>query len=119
MPAAARQPDLFDVYPDVPGARPADTSIAAAESIADGATRLRERVLAAIREAGALGLTPDEAAAQLELTPFTTRPRFSELARMQLISDSGFRRANTSGRKAIVWWVAETTPNQRDMENDR
>lgn len=107
MNALSRQPDLFDVYPDVPGARPADTSIAAAESIADGATRLRERVLDAIRAAGAPGLTPDEAAAQLDLTPFTTRPRFSELARMGLITDSGLRRANASGRKAIVWWMAD------------
>jgi len=107
MNAVSRQPDLFDVYPGVPGARPADTSIAAAESLADGATRLRERVLAAIREAGALGLTPDEAAAQLDLTPFTTRPRFSELARMNLIADSGLRRTNASGRRAIVWWIKD------------
>lgn len=119
MPAAARQPDLFDVYPDVPAARPTDTSIAAAESLADGVAGLRRRVLEAIRAAGAIGLTPDEAAAQLELTPFTTRPRFSELREKGLIEDSGLRRANASGRKAIVWWAAETPPDPRDKENDR
>lgn len=115
MNALSRQPDLFDVYPDVPGARQADTSIAAAESVAEGAAGLRERVMDAIRDAGAIGLTPDEAAVHLQLTPFTTRPRFSELARMGLIKDSGFRRANASGRKAIVWWMADTP----DRENDR
>lgn len=115
MPAAVRQPDLFDVYPDVPAARPTDTSIAAAESLAEGVAGLRQRVLDAIRAAGAIGLTPDEAAAQLELTPFTTRPRFSELREKGLIEDSGLRRANASGRKAIVWWVTE----QRDREKHR
>ena len=115
MNALARQPDLFDVYPDVPAARAADTSIAAAEAIAESAAGLRERVLEAVRAAGAFGLTPDEAAIQLQLTPFTTRPRFSELREKGLITDSGLRRANASGRKAIVWWMAD----ERDQENDR
>lgn len=100
---ADRQPDMFPAYPEIPAARPTDTSMAAADSIADDAPGLRDQVLVAIRAAGALGLTPDEAAAELNLTPFTTRPRFSELARMGSIEDSGLRRSNASGRKAIVW----------------
>lgn len=98
-----RQPDLFAAYPEVPGARPVDTSMAAADSVAEEAPRLRERVLEAVRAAGACGLTADEAAERLDLSPFTARPRFSELRETDLIQDSGRRRENASGRKAIVW----------------
>lgn len=108
MPATSRnfQSDLFAVYPEVPGARGTDTSMAAADSVADEAPRLRERVLEQIRGAGARGLTPDEAAAELERTPFTIRPRFTELRIEGSIRDSGRRRENVSGRKAIVWEIA-------------
>ncbi len=101
-----RQPDLFPVYPDIPGARATDTSMAAADGIAEAAPLLRDRVLDLIERAGSHGLTPDEAAIELELTPFTTRPRFSELASMGEIKDSDQRRENASGRKAIVWIAA-------------
>ena len=66
---------------------------------------MRERVLAAIRKAGAFGLTADEAAAKLGLTPFTARPRCTELNKLGKIMDSGLRRENESGRRAIVWVV--------------
>lgn len=103
--ARRQQPDLFPVYPEIPGARPTDTSMAAADSVADETPHVRERVLDAVRAAGRAGLTADEAAAELHLTPFTTRPRFSELRDMGLIEDSGQRRDNASGRKAIVWTI--------------
>jgi hypothetical protein len=53
------------------------------------------------------GATADEIAEALRRTPFTVRPRCSELLRRGLIVDSGLRRENTSGKKAIVW-VAST-----------
>lgn len=48
------------------------------------------------------GATADEIAEAIRRTPFTVRPRVSELLRKGLIADSGRRRANTSGRSAIV-----------------
>jgi hypothetical protein len=51
------------------------------------------------------GATADEIAAAIKRSPFTVRPRVSELnKKMNLIVDTGARRANaSSGRAAIVW----------------
>lgn len=88
-------------------ARRTDTSQAAAEAITAEAPRLRELVLRAIRAAGrADGLTADEAAHRLRRSVLTIRPRVAELARENLIADSGARRRNASGRSAIVWVAA-------------
>lgn len=101
-----RQPDLFGLDGRVPAQWP-DTSVAAAEALQPDARTLREDVLRAIRAAGPWGLTADEAAARLRLTPFTARPRCTELHTAGLIVDSGVRRANASGRRAIVWIAPE------------
>jgi hypothetical protein len=100
---AVMQRDLFSHYPFVPGARHTDTSVAAADSIAPQVTHLRRVVLDAIRAAGAAGLTADECAARVDLSPLTVRPRVCELREMLFVIDSGKRRANHSGRNAIVW----------------
>lgn len=99
------QPDLFGLDGRVPAQWPA-TSVAAAEALQPDAQTLRAEVLRAIRAAGPEGLTADEAAARLRLSPFTTRPRCTELRGAGLIVDSGRRRANASGRAAIVWVAA-------------
>jgi predicted ArsR family transcriptional regulator len=99
------QPDLFGLDAAVRSQWPA-TSIAAAEALQPDARTLREDVLAAIRAAGPAGLTADEAAARLRLSPFTARPRCTELRAAGLVRDSGQRRANASGRAAIVWVAA-------------
>jgi len=50
------------------------------------------------------GATADEIASAIKRSPFTTRPRVSELNKMDAIIDSGARRKNaSSGRAAIVW----------------
>lgn len=98
---AAEQLDLLD-YPHAPGFRDRDTSRDAAPAVLE-ASRLRDRVLAAIRRAGEAGLTADEAAVNLGLTAFTCRPRCTELAKLGLVRDCGERRTNLSGRKAIAW----------------
>jgi hypothetical protein len=50
------------------------------------------------------GATADEIASAIKRSPFTTRPRVSELNKMDAIIDSGARRPNaSSGRPAIVW----------------
>ena len=104
-------PDLFNwrpepAYPTVPGARAMDTSKAAADAMKPGADRLRQMVLAAISDAGASGLTADEAADRCGLSVLAARPRCTELKLLGQIRDAGIRRKNASGRSAAVWVVA-------------
>ena len=90
---------LFD-YPQTPGYRRTDTSKAAAEDIAPKAETLRQMC---IRELFHRGLTADECADILGVDKLAIRPRFSELLKMERITDSGIRRQNASGKSAIVW----------------
>ena len=96
----------MSAYPDTPGHRGVDTSIAAASDLEPKLGRLQRRAEEAIREAGWLGLTADELAAQLELDRWSIQPRTSELKRKGLIRDSGQRRPNVTGKRAIVWVAA-------------
>ncbi|MCB2114273.1 MAG: hypothetical protein R3C42_07355 [Parvularculaceae bacterium] len=90
-------------YPDGPGHRNVDTSMAAADAMAPKLGRLQRMAAAAIRDAGADGLTADELAARLDLDRASIQPRTSELKRKGIIRDSGRRRRNVSGKAAIVW----------------
>lgn len=94
------------IYPNAPGHRGVDTSKAAADDIAPKLGKLQRMALRAIREAGWLGLTADELAARLELSRYAVQPRTSELKLKGLIRDSGQRRPNGTGKKAIVWIAA-------------
>lgn len=90
-------------YPRAPGHRGIDTSIMAAADIAASLGRMQSLVLTAVMSAGPHGVTTNEAAAQLRLDRGTVQPRTSELRRFGLIRDSGQRRLNANGKKAIVW----------------
>ena len=90
-------------YPDQPGHRGIDTSIEAANAIAPAAGKLQRMVLNAIADAGYIGRTTDEVAAFLRQHRTSVQPRTSELRRKGLIRDSGQRRRNASGVRAIVW----------------
>jgi predicted ArsR family transcriptional regulator len=90
-------------YPDVPGHKGRDTGVAAAEAMKPKAALLRDRVLAEIRKRPS---TPDEVAGRLRLSVLSVRPRTTELSAQNLIVDTGERRENASGRKAIVWRAA-------------
>lgn len=113
-PPADDQPGLFDCdqpesgrYPDTPGHRGVDTSAAAAEGLAPHLGRLQRLTLDAITDAGAHGLTANELAAALDVPREAIQPRTSELRRKGLIVDSGTRRFNSNGKKAIVWTLPE------------
>jgi DNA-binding MarR family transcriptional regulator len=93
----------MNTYPDAPGHRNIDTSIAAANALAPKLGRLQRMAEAAIRDAGAYGLTADELAERLDMDRYSIQPRTSELKRKGLIRDSGWRRPNSTGKQAIVW----------------
>lgn len=93
----------MSTYPDAPGHRNVDTSMAAADDIAPKLGRLQRMAERAIRDMGDHGLTADELAARLEMDRYSIQPRTSELKRKGLIRDSGQRRPNATGKLAIVW----------------
>lgn len=94
--------DLFDgPYNGMPGFKSGSTSKAAAESMRPTAATLRDLCLKMIRRYG--DLTADECAAFCNQSVLSIRPRFSELSAINLIEDSGLRRDNASGRRAVVW----------------
>ena len=95
------------IYPDAPGHRGIDTSIEAANSIADKLGRLQKLALAGIEASGLCGCTTDELAERLEMDRSSIQPRTSELRRKGLVKDSKRRRKNASGKNAIVWVAAE------------
>jgi hypothetical protein len=96
---------MTDVYPDMPGHRGIETSIAAADMVAGIAGPLRRMVYKAVHEAGPRGLTTDEIAAALRMPRYSVQPRTTELKYDRRIRDSGRRRHNASGCRAIVWVV--------------
>lgn len=73
-------------------------------------------VLAAVTEAGPVGLTADEVAARLELDRWSVQPRTSELRRLGLIGDSRQRRRNVTGKRAVVWVAACHVPEREAQD---
>ncbi len=97
---------MIENYPDdSPGYQDTDTSIAAAESVTEDAATIRDRCYHMLGLLSIGGLTADEVASHLRLSVLTVRPRITELNQQGLIEDTGERRKNSSGRKAIVWRV--------------
>lgn len=94
--------DLF-AYPDCPGSRGVDTSISAAGAIGPKVGHLQSIVLQAVRSGGSCGRTTNEIADQFRIDRGSVQPRTSELKLLGLIADSGQRRPNANGKKAIVW----------------
>lgn len=94
-------------YPDAPGHRNVETSIAAAEALAPKLGRLQKLSGDTIRGAGRTGLTADELAVRLGMDRWSIQPRTSELRRKGVIRDSGQRRTNCTGKRAIVWIAAD------------
>lgn len=92
--------DLF-AYPEAPGFKARDTAMDAAAEMEPTAPILRAKALAVLERSN--GLTADQVAARMGASILSIRPRISELTRMHKVRDTGERRLNASGRKAIVW----------------
>ena len=92
-----------DVYPNSPGYKAQDTSKEAAETVKPNAGHVRYKIL---HELIGNPMTADECAEALKLPILYIRPRFSELTKQGYIRDTGHRRANESGKSAIVWEIA-------------
>lgn len=90
-------------YPDTAGYKVEGTSQEAANST--DAETLRELVLEQLLKGEEL--TADELAETLSIDRLAIRPRCSELRLYGLIEDSGERRLNISGKRAIVWRLAQ------------
>lgn len=91
------------LYPHEPGHRGIDTSIEAARSIDMAVSHLQQIALRAIRAAGGRGLTTNELVTVVNVHRDSIQPRTSELRERGLIRDSGARRFNANGKRAIVW----------------
>ena len=88
-------------YPYTPGYKKPGTSRESALATKPRAATLRARVLEVLNGEE---LTADECAERLHETPFSIRPRLSELLEMGKIEETGYRRINpTSGHSACVW----------------
>jgi predicted ArsR family transcriptional regulator len=99
--------DLFSYaegYPSQPGWKARETSRSAAESVRPKAKRLQQFCIDALRQGP---LTADECAERLQIDKLSIRPRFSELASLGKIVDTGERRLNASGKRAVVWSLAQ------------
>lgn len=94
----------MDKYPDFPGFRDGETSLAAAEAIAPKAASLRKQVLDYIRNNPRL--TSDHIAIGMGMPPRRIQPRVSELRRMGLITNNG-RRPNPNSGKPAHCWIAK------------
>ena len=94
-----RQGHIEAAYPDGAGWKGTDTSYQAA--LTTDAQTIRADVARWLRDHGPH--TADETAAGLGLSRLTVRPRFSELRARQSVVDTGARRLNDSGKRAIVW----------------
>jgi predicted transcriptional regulator len=100
-------------YPSEPGFKgDAETSREAAEAMQSKCGRLQQIAFCHIRAAGASGYTADELAEAMGMDRWTVQPRTSELKAKGLIVDSGQRRRNVTGKRAVVWTLPEYKQEQ-------
>lgn len=94
---------MSDGYPYYPAHGSTDTSAEAAHAMEGISARVQRLALAAINSSGDAGLTAHELALVLNMERTTVQPRTSELSLLGRIEDSGTRRLNPNGKRAIVW----------------
>lgn len=91
------------LYPIAAGFKKVGTSQEAARSVGITKSEQARADIVALLKVTPGGLTADEAAARLGKTVLQTRPRFSELVKLQRIVETGEKRRNESGKLADVW----------------
>lgn len=89
-------------YPTENNHRGIDTSIDAAAIAATKASLLRRLVITTLC-GHPENLTVDQTCAITKRPRYSLQPRFTELRKLGLIRDTGERRFNVSGARAIVW----------------
>ena len=95
-------------YPQAPGHNKVDTSIEAAESMEKSSATLRTRVLNILGGADfpfVYPMTSEQISDISGISHDNVWKRISELRAMGKVEDSGKRRRNRSGRKAIAWQI--------------
>ena len=102
-------------YPSYPGHKEVDTSIEAAEAIKEGVETIRNKVFNVIANKGNFGATADEVAELLNYSPFTVRPRVTELFKLNKIERKD-KRKNSSQKTAYVYVVSKTHINNQYTE---
>jgi transcription initiation factor IIE alpha subunit len=102
-------------YPYSPGHKEVDTSIEAAEAIKEGVETIRNKVFNVIANKGNFGATADEVAELLNYSPFTVRPRVTELFKLNKIERKD-KRKNLSQKSAYVYVVSKTHINNQYTE---
>lgn len=98
-------------YPESPGHRGVDTSIAAAASIKPHVSRIAQDILDHLKTCGANGATYTEVMRDCMLGAPTVSARLRELALAQKIKRSAERRLTPSGHSAAVYLHADITPS--------
>ena len=93
-------------YPLSPGHRDTETSIEAAEAIKVGVETIRNKVFNVIANKGNFGATADEVAELLNYSPFTVRPRVTEIFKLNKIERKD-KRKNASQKAAYVYVVSK------------
>ncbi|MEP9402219.1 hypothetical protein [Sphingomonas sp. VNH70] len=89
-------------YPTENNHRGVETSREAAEMAAPMSSRLRAIVHGILFE-HPKGLTVEEVCAIADMPRYSLQPRHTELLKLGMIRDTGERRFNESGARAIVW----------------
>ena len=100
------------LYPYSPGHRKVETSIEAAEAIKEGVETIRNKVFNVILNKGNFGATADEVAELLNFSPFTVRPRVTELFKLDKIERKD-KRKNLSQKSAYVYVVSKAYVNNQ------
>jgi predicted ArsR family transcriptional regulator len=95
-------------YPDSPGYRrnAPETSREAAEAIAPMARCHRDQILAVIKNAYPESRSSDQIANMIGLSPYSVRPRVSELQAAGKIERTDDRAKNDAGRSVVLWRAA-------------
>jgi predicted ArsR family transcriptional regulator len=101
-------PSASDRYPNSPGyrANAPETSREAAEAIAPMARNHRAQVLAVLKEAYPESRSSDQIAHAIGLSPYSVRPRVSELQAAGKVERTDDRAKNDGGRSVVLWRAA-------------